>query len=245
MTSVGAEESAARILLVEDDAVIREATQLTLERHGYDVSTAMDGLEALETFEKVHPDVVLLDIMLPGLDGISVCRRARETSTVPIVMISARGDALDVVLGLEAGADDYVTKPFAADELLARIRALTRRQTGTNDEPSVTFGEITVDLAAHQVTRSTCNGSATVRLTPTEWAILELLIRNPRRLVTRQSLLTQIWGPQYTTDTGYLRLYLAQLRKKLEPEPSRPRYLLTEPGMGYRFSPDPELREDS
>ena len=162
----------------------------------------------------------------------------RGWSDVPILVVSGRTGSGDKVDALDAGADDYVTKPFAADELLARIRALTRRRATTSDEPVVVFGDITVDLAARQVTRRTADGTTPVRLTPTEWAILDVLVRNPQRLVTRQSLLTQVWGPQYTSDTGYLRLYLAQLRKKLEPEPSRPRYLLTEPGMGYRFSPD-------
>jgi len=152
--------------------------------------------------------------------------------------VSGRTGSSDKVDALDAGADDYVTKPFAADELLARIRALTRRQPAAADEPLVTFGDISVDLAGHQVTRRTADTIETVRLTPTEWSVLEVLVRNPRRLVTRQTLLTEVWGPQYTNDTGYLRLYLAQLRKKLEPVPSHPRFLLTEPGMGYRFVPD-------
>jgi two-component system KDP operon response regulator KdpE len=234
-----------KILIADDDPQILRALRILLTARGYEIITARTGAEALSHAAQHHPDLVMLDLGMPQLNGIEVIQGLRGWTNIPILVVSGRTGSGDKVDALDSGADDYVTKPFAADELLARIRALTRRQTGTNDEPSVTFGEITVDLAAHQVTRSTCNGSATVRLTPTEWAILELLIRSPRRLVTRQSLLTQIWGPQYTTDTGYLRLYLAQLRKKLEPEPSRPRYLLTEPGMGYRFSPDPELREDS
>jgi two-component system KDP operon response regulator KdpE len=157
---------------------------------------------------------------------------------VPILVVSGRTDSADKVDALDAGADDYVTKPFAADELLARIRALTRRTPTVSDEPVIRFGPIAVDLAARQVLRSTEAGSEIVRLTPTEWQILDVLVRNPRRLVTRQTLLTEVWGPQYTSDTGYLRLYLAQLRKKLEPVPSHPRYLVTEAGMGYRFMPD-------
>jgi two-component system KDP operon response regulator KdpE len=144
-----------------------------------------------------------------------------------------RSDSLDKVLALDAGADDYVTKPFAADELLARIRALARRTPSATDEPVVSFGDVTVDLAARSVSRA----GAAVRLTPTEWRLLEVLVRNPDRLVTRETLLTEVWGPQYTTDTGYLRLYLGQLRKKLEAQPSKPRFLLTEAGMGYRFVP--------
>ncbi len=147
-------------------------------------------------------------------------------------MVSGRSDTRDKVEALDAGADDYVTKPFSADELLARIRALSRRITApTDDVPIITFGDVTVDLSAHVVTRS----GEQVRLTPTEWRILELLVHNRDKLVTRETLLSEVWGPQYTTDTGYLRLYIAQLRKKLEAEPAKPRYLLTEPGIGYRF----------
>jgi two-component system KDP operon response regulator KdpE len=153
---------------------------------------------------------------------------------VPILVVSGRSESWDKVEALDAGADDYVTKPFAADELLARIRALGRRTPTAGEEPVVRFGDVTVDLAARVVTRA----GASVRLTPTEWRLLEVLVRNPGRLVTRETLLTEVWGPQYTTDTGYLRLYLSQLRKKLEAEPSAPVHLVTESGMGYRFVPD-------
>ncbi|GIT80135.1 DNA-binding response regulator [Leifsonia sp. LS1] len=227
-----------KILIADDDRQILRALRILLTARGYDVLTASTGAEALSEAVEHHPDLVMLDLGMPELNGIEVIEGLRGWSTVPILVVSGRTGSADKVDALDAGADDYVTKPFAADELLARIRALTRRQTGAPDEPVVTFGAISVDLAAHQVTRTTVDGVEHVRLTPTEWAILEVLVRNPRRLVTRQALLTQVWGPQYTSDTGYLRLYLAQLRKKLEPEPSRPRYLLTEPGMGYRFSPD-------
>ncbi|MFF2052115.1 response regulator [Leifsonia sp. NPDC058194] len=227
-----------KILIADDDRQILRALRILLTARGYDVLTASTGAEALSEAVEHHPDLVMLDLGMPELNGIEVIEGLRGWSAVPILVVSGRTGSADKVDALDAGADDYVTKPFAADELLARIRALTRRQTAGADEPVVTFGEVSVDLAAHQVTRATASGSEHVRLTPTEWAILELLVRNPRRLVTRQALLTQVWGPQYTSDTGYLRLYLAQLRKKLEPEPSRPRYLLTEPGMGYRFSPD-------
>ncbi|MFK3670316.1 response regulator [Leifsonia aquatica] len=227
-----------KILIADDDRQILRALRILLTARGYEVLTASTGAEALSEAVEHHPDLVMLDLGMPELNGIEVIEGLRGWSTVPILVVSGRTGSADKVDALDAGADDYVTKPFAADELLARIRALTRRQTGGTDEPVVTFGGVSVDLAAHQVTRAAAEGSEHVRLTPTEWAILEVLLRNPRRLVTRQALLTQVWGPQYTSDTGYLRLYLAQLRKKLEPEPSRPRYLLTEPGMGYRFSPD-------
>ena len=227
-----------RILIADDDQQILRALRILLTARGYEVLTARTGAEALSHAVEHHPDLVMLDLGMPELNGIEVIEGLRGWSSVPILVVSGRTGSADKVDALDAGADDYVTKPFAADELLARIRALTRRQGGPADEPIVTFGDVTVDLAAHQVTRRTDEGTTTVRLTPTEWSILEVLVRNPRRLVTRQSLLTEVWGPQFVADTGYLRLYLAQLRKKLEPEPSRPRYLLTEPGMGYRFSPD-------
>jgi len=227
-----------KVLIADDDPQILRALRILLTARGYQVLTARSGAEALSVAVDQHPDLVMLDLGMPELNGIEVIEGLRGWTGVPILVVSGRTGSADKVDALDAGADDYVTKPFAADELLARIRALTRRQTTTADEPVVTFGAVTVDLAARQVTRRDGDGVHPVRLTPTEWQILEVLLRNPRRLVTRQSLLTQVWGPQYTTDTGYLRLYLSQLRKKLEPEPSRPRYLLTEPGMGYRFTPD-------
>jgi len=167
-----------------------------------------------------------------------VIQGLRGWTQVPILVVSGRTDAADKVDALDAGADDYVTKPFAIDELLARIRALTRRVVAPGDEPIVTFGEISVDFSAKQVVRRQGKRTENVRLTPTEWRILELLVHSPDKLVTRESLLTQIWGPHHTKDTGYLRLYFAQLRKKLEPVPSEPRYLVTVLGMGYRFVPD-------
>nr|WP_217499268.1 response regulator [Leifsonia sp. C5G2] len=226
-------------MIADDDPQILRALRILLTARGYEVLTARTGAEALSVAVDHHPDLVMLDLGMPQLNGIEVIEGLRGWTAVPILVVSGRTGSADKVDALDAGADDYVTKPFAADELLARIRALTRRQPSAADEPVVVFGDVTVDLAARQVTRREADGTVrSVRLTPTEWQILELLLRNPRRLVTRQSLLTQVWGPQYTTDTGYLRLYLAQLRKKLEPEPSRPRYLLTEPGMGYRFDPE-------
>jgi two-component system KDP operon response regulator KdpE len=222
-----------KILIADDDPQILRALRITLSASGYDVITASDGREALRAAADRHPDLIVLDLGMPGLTGIEVIDGVRGWSTVPILVVSGRSDSLDKVEALDAGADDYVTKPFAADELLARLRALGRRTPSATDEPVVSFGDVTVDLANHVVTRA----GAAVRLTPTEWRLLEVLVRNPERLVSRETLLTEVWGPQYTTDTGYLRLYLAQLRKKLEAEPSKPRHLLTEAGMGYRFSP--------
>ena len=220
-----------KVLIADDDAQMLRAVRITLAARGYDVVTASDGKEALDAAISSHPDLVVLDLGMPGLTGIEVIEALRGWTQVPILVVSGRSESWDKVEALDAGADDYVTKPFSADELLARIRALTRRSPAATDEPVVTFGDVTVDLSAHLVTR----GGEPVRLTPTEWRLLEVLLHNHDRLVTRETLLTEVWGPQYTTDTGYLRLYLSQLRKKLEPEPSAPRYLLTEAGMGYRF----------
>ena len=222
-----------KILIADDDPQILRALRITLTARGYDVITAPDGRTALNTAVDERPDLIVLDLGMPGLTGIEVIEGVRGWSQVPILVVSGRSESWDKVDALDAGADDYVTKPFQADELLARIRALSRRTPAATDEPSVAFGDVVVDLAAHVVTRA----GAPVRLTPTEWHLLEVLVRNPDRLVTRETLLTEVWGAHYTSDTGYLRLYLAQLRKKLEPVPSEPRHFLTEAGMGYRFVP--------
>lgn len=220
-----------KILVADDDPQMLRALRITLGARGYEVVTASDGKAALDAAIKTHPDVIVIDLGMPGLTGIEVIEAIRGWTQVPVLVVSGRSESWDKVEALDAGADDYVTKPFSADELLARIRALSRRTPSSTDDPVVSFGEVTVDLAARVVTRA----GGSVRLTPTEWRLLEVLLRNHDRLVTRETLLTEVWGPQYTTDTGYLRLYLAQLRKKLEPEPSTPRYLVTEAGMGYRF----------
>jgi len=223
-----------KILIADDDPQMLRALRITLGARGYDVVTAADGTQALDAAIAEHPDFVVIDLGMPGLTGLEVIEALRGWTQVPVLVVSGRSEPWDKVEALDAGADDYVTKPFSADELLARIRALSRRTVAPAGDPIVSFGDVTVDSAARVVTR----GGAPVRLTPTEWHILELLLRNRDRLVTRETLLTEVWGPQYTSDTGYLRLYLSQLRKKLEPEPSKPRYLLTEAGMGYRFVGD-------
>ncbi len=220
-----------KILVADDDPQFLRALRITLAAKGYEVVGAADGRQALSLAIDERPDLVMLDLGMPRLDGVEVIEGLRGWSTAPILVVSGRTGAADKVQALDAGADDYVTKPFAMDELLARIRALTRRVPGQDAEPVVAFGDVTVDLAAHAVERA----GERVRLTPTEWKVLELLLRNPGRLVTRQTLLTEIWGSEHVTDTGYLRLYLAQLRRKLEADPSQPRHLLTESGMGYRF----------
>jgi two-component system KDP operon response regulator KdpE len=222
-----------KILIADDDPQIVRALRITLSARGYEIVTASDGRAALDAATTTHPDIIVLDLGMPGLTGVQVIEAVRGWSQVPILVVSGRSESWDKVEALDAGADDYVTKPFAADELLARIRALGRRSTSAIEEPVVVFGDVTVDLSARIVTRA----GAPVRLTPTEWRLLDVLVRNPGRLVTRETLLTEVWGPQYTTDTGYLRLYLSQLRKKLEAEPSAPKHLVTEAGMGYRFVP--------
>ncbi|MFC4223038.1 response regulator [Lysinibacter cavernae] len=226
-----------KILIADDDPQILRALRVTLGARGYTIITAADGAEALNKTIEHHPDLVMLDLGMPNVDGLDVIAGLRGWTQIPILVVSGRTGAADKVEALDAGADDYVTKPFSIDELLARIRALTRRQVVAEDAPSIVFGEVTVDLAAKQITRLVDGVATPVRLTPTEWLIFEVLLRNPGKLVPRETLLAEVWGPTHTGDSGYIRLYLAQLRKKLEPEPSRPRYLLTEAGMGYRFVP--------
>jgi two-component system KDP operon response regulator KdpE len=224
-----------KILIADDDPQLVRALTLTLGAVGYDIATAADGAEALRAVIEEHPDVVMVDLGMPHVDGLGVIEGLRGWSNIPVLVVSGRASAADKVEALDAGADDYITKPFAMDELLARLRALTRRTTPTPDQPTETFGGIRIDFVAKSVVREP--GEA-VRLTPTEWRILEILVRNPGRLVTREDILTRIWGPAHTTDGGYLRLYVSQLRKKLEAVPSQPRHLQTVQGMGYRFVPD-------
>jgi two-component system, OmpR family, KDP operon response regulator KdpE len=223
----------SRVLVVDDEPQILRALTTNLRARGYEVDEAPTGEDALALAAQHRPDIVVLDLGLPGIDGIEVIHGLRGWSEVPILILSAREDESAKVAALDAGADDYVTKPFGMDELLARVRAALRRGTPADEEPMVSTDDFVVDLAAKRVVR---NG-APVHLTPTEWQVVEVLVRNPGRLVSQRQLLQDVWGPQYRTETNYLRLYLAQVRRKLEPEPSRPRYFLTEPGMGYRFQP--------
>ncbi|MCR2816477.1 response regulator transcription factor [Microbacterium jiangjiandongii] len=224
-----------RILIADDDPQILRALRITLTAKGYDVTTAVDGTQAIAAAVDHRPDILILDLGMPHLDGIEVIHAVRGWSTAPILVVSGRAGAADKVEALDAGADDYITKPFAVEELLARIRALTRRVPQDDASPVVRLGDVTIDLAAHSVVRTTPDGDRQIRLTPTEWQFIEILIRNAGKLVTRQTVLRTIWGTDHAEDTGYLRLYVSQLRKKLEPDPSAPRYLLTEPGMGYRL----------
>jgi two-component system, OmpR family, KDP operon response regulator KdpE len=224
-----------KILIADDDPQLVRALRITLAAHGYDIVAAPDGAAAITLAAKEHPDLVLLDLGMPRLDGVRVIEALRGWTTAPIIVVSGRTGSADKVEALDAGADDYVTKPFQIDELLARLRALSRRAGAASEAPLVVFGDVSVDLAAKSVTRA----GARVHLTPTEWRILEFLARNPGALVTRQALLKDIWGTEQVADTGYLRLYLSQLRKKLEADPSHPAHLLTEQGMGYRLVLDP------
>ncbi|GHJ44183.1 DNA-binding response regulator [Catellatospora sp. TT07R-123] len=226
-----------KILIVDDEPQILRALRINLRARGYDVDLAADGAGALRAAGSGHPDVVVLDLGLPDMDGVEVIRGLRGWSAAPIIVLSGRTGSQDKVLALDAGADDYVTKPFGVDELLARVRAVTRRHLATPDAQSVVrIGRYSIDVANH-VVRPVDGSGTDVRLTPTEWHLLTALVRNPGKLVGQRQLLQEIWGPQYATETNYLRQYMAQLRRKLEDDAAHPRQLLTEPGMGYRFVP--------
>jgi two-component system, OmpR family, KDP operon response regulator KdpE len=235
------------VLVVDDEPQILRALRINLRVRHFDVHVAATGAQALEVAAKHPPDLVVLDLGLPDLDGVEVIQGLRGWTDAPIIVLSGRADSTDKVEALDAGADDYVTKPFNMEELLARMRAVSRRASGDGDVPRVRIGDLVVDLAAKRVIRQPAgdqpadgNAGPDVRLTPTEWHLLEVLLRYPGKLLTQQQLLSEVWGPGYSDATGNLRLYMAQLRRKLEPDPTRPRWLLTEPGMGYRFQPDPE-----
>jgi two-component system KDP operon response regulator KdpE len=272
-----------RVLVIDDEPQIVRALRINLRARHYEVDTALTGAGALQQAAQHPPDLVILDLGLPDMDGIEVIAGLRGWTDAPIIVLSGRADSTDKVEALDSGADDYVTKPFGMDELLARMRAAVRRSTPEASQPQVRLGDLIVDLAAKRVTRAqpalTAGGAdstagatgatgatgdtggedrpggagaggagagepgrppaqATIRLTPTEWHLLEVLLRHPGMLMSQRQLLAEVWGPGYADATGNLRLYMAQLRRKLEPDPARPRWLLTEPGMGYRFQPD-------
>ena len=255
-----------RVLVVDDEPQILRALRINLRVRDYDVHVAATGAEALEVAGRYPPDLVILDLGLPDLDGVEVIQGLRGWTKAPIIVLSGRADSVDKVEALDAGADDYITKPFGVEELLARMRAAVRRTGTVEDLPKIQLGHLVVDLAAKRVTRQAtvpagggdqagvgqagaAGGQAAadasaqaddIRLTPTEWHLLEVLLRNPGKLLSRNQLLTEVWGPGYADATGNLRLYMAQLRRKLEPDPARPRWLITEPGMGYRYQPSPE-----
>ncbi|MDG9672760.1 response regulator [Micromonospora sp. DH14] len=224
-----------RILVVDDEPQILRALRINLRARRYDVDVAATGAAALRAAASHPPDLVVLDLGLPDIDGVEVIRGLRGWTTVPIIVLSGRAGSEDKVAALDAGADDYVTKPFGVEELLARIRAVTRRLGAPSEAvPALRIGQHTVDLADHSVRR---DDGTEVKLTPTQWSVLEKLLRHPGKLVSQRQLLQDVWGPEYQNETNYLRQYLAQLRRKLEDDPARPRHLITEPGMGYRYRP--------
>ena len=224
----------SRVLVVDDEPQIRRTLAINLRVRGYQVDLAATGEEALKAAADQQPDVVVLDLGLPGIDGLQVIQGLRGWTRVPIIVLSVREREADKVAALDAGADDYVTKPFGFNELLARLRAAVRRAAPADElVPIVQTSDFRVDLAAKQVVRD----GREVRLTPTEWQLVELLVRNPGRLVSQRQLLSEVWGPKYREETNYLRVFIAQIRRKLEPDPAHPRYFITEPGMGYRYQP--------
>ena len=222
-----------RVLVIDDEAPILRALRINLSARKFEVSTASDGASGLAAMARDRPDVLILDLGLPDMDGTDVIRGVRGWTSTPIIVLSASGQESKKVAALDAGADDYVTKPYGMDELLARLRAAVRRASPAPDEPVVATEDFTVYLADKRVTRA----GQDVRLTPTEWQLLEVLVRHAGRLVTQRQLLAEVWGPGYQNEAHYLRVYVANLRRKLEPDPSKPRHLLTEPGIGYRFRP--------
>jgi two-component system KDP operon response regulator KdpE len=249
------------VLVVDDEPQILRALRINLRVREYEVHVAATGAEALKMASRYPPDLVILDLGLPDLDGVEVIQGLRGWTKAPIIVLSGRADSTDKVEALDAGADDYITKPFGVEELLARMRAAVRRTGAAEDVPRIKLGNLVIDLAAKRVTRQaavpagggpaqggpvgTAAPADDIRLTPTEWHLLEVLLRNPGKLLSRNQLLTEVWGPGYADATGNLRLYMAQLRRKLEPDPARPRWLVTEPGMGYRYQPSPDDDRDA
>ncbi len=226
----------ARVLVVDDEPAIVRAVRTNLRRHDFEVDTASSGREALDRYDRFHPDVVLLDLGLPEMDGFAVIRALRERDGTPIIVLSVRGAERDKVTALDLGADDYLTKPFGVEELLARIRVALRHAAGAGRAPGATFrtGDLAVDLERRQVTV----GGAEVHLTPTEYELLKAFIAHPNKVLTDRMLLQRVWGASYGSEDHYLHVYVARLRKKLEADPQKPRYLVTEPGVGYRLLAD-------
>jgi two-component system KDP operon response regulator KdpE len=227
-------DGAPDVLVVDDEPQIVRGLKVILRQAGYAVRSAETKREALDAVAVRPPDAIVLDLVLPDGSGVEVCEEVRRWSRLPILVLSAVGDEREKVRALDAGADDYVTKPFGTDELLARLRAVLRRAGEAEDEPALQLGELVIDLAAHVVT----SGGEPVHLTPIEFDLLRVLAVNRGRLVTQRQLLREVWGPAYETETHYLRVHVSHIRAKIEPDPARPRYLLTDPGVGYRLSPD-------
>ncbi len=221
----------SRVLVIDDEPQILRALELNLVARGYHVDLAINGEVALEVAARRQPDLVILDLGLPGMDGIEVVEALRQRSNVPILVLSARETERAKVAALDAGADDYVTKPFGMDELVARVRAALRRAAPPETDAIIETDNFSVDLAAKRIV----GPDGEIRLTPTQWHLVEVLVRNRGKLVPQRQLLQEVWGPTYSDETHYLRVFLAQIRRRLEPDPSHPRYFITEPGMGYRF----------
>jgi two-component system, OmpR family, KDP operon response regulator KdpE len=227
----------SRILIVDDDSEIVRTLSISLRARGYEIVTAHDGASALRQVEKTQPDFLVLDLGLPDFDGIALVSALRRKVTVPILILSGRGDLTNKISALDAGADDYLTKPFSIEELLARLRALGRRKVGDLDDLVFELGDVTVDLNAQVVTKRSADTAEEVHLTSTEWRLLEALLRHPGQLRSRRKLLTEVWGSGYPEDSNHLRVYMARLRAKIELDPARPKYLTNEHGMGYRYQP--------
>ncbi|MDQ1292901.1 MAG: two-component system, OmpR family, operon response regulator KdpE [Actinomycetota bacterium] len=225
-----------RVLVVDDEPQILRALKINLLARQYEVVTAADGTAALSSANRDHPDLIVLDLGLPDLDGVQVIRVLRTWTPVPILVLSGRVGSHDKIDALDAGADDYVTKPFDIGELFARIRAITRRATPAETDLTVRIGHYDIELSTRTV-RRVDDPTVSVHLTRTEWQLLDILARNPGKLVSQRHLLQHVWGPTYLEETQYLRQFMAQLRRKLEDDPTRPQHLMTEPGMGYRFNP--------
>jgi two-component system KDP operon response regulator KdpE len=226
--------SGARVLVIDDEPQIQRAVRTALAGHGYQVIGAETGEEGVTLFGDRRPDIVLLDLMLPGIDGLEVCRRIRAVSSTPIIVLSARGDERDKVTALDLGADDYLTKPFGVEELLARIRVALRHAAGATLEPVVALGGLTIDFGRRQVTRD----GAAIHLTPTEYDVLKYMAQHADKVVTHRTLLGAVWGAEYTDQTPMLRVFIKQLRRKVEADPADPRLIVTEPGVGYRLRRD-------
>src|SRR6266576_2095364 len=224
-----------RILVVDDESQIARVLRTGLKTHGYDVRVAADGVSALETFSDWHPDLVVTDLSMPNMDGLELCRQLRKLSQLPIIVLSVRGEEKTKVQALDAGADDYVTKPFGMDELLARIRAALRRNPATDSNATVLeAGVFRIDLDGHTMTQA----GRELRLTPKEFELMAHFVRHAGKVLTHHSLLGAVWGGDFTEQTEYLRVFIGQLRKKIEPDPANPQYILTEPWIGYRFTPE-------
>ncbi|MGW3045724.1 response regulator [Kitasatospora sp. NPDC001159] len=223
----------SHILVVDDEPALRRTLRISLQARHYSVLTAATGQQALDSVGRSSPDAVLLDLGLPDFDGVDVIHGMRSLLTVPIIVLTGRAQIEDKLRAFDAGADDYVTKPFVMDELLARLRAVLRRPAEPETSPSTRIGPNAVDLEAGTIT----GPDGPIRLTPTEWKILGLLLANPARLVPGQQILSEVWGPDAANQSNYLRVFFSSMRRKLEPDPARPRHLITEPGIGYRFQP--------